>query len=335
MAIALTNLDLSHLLYDAQAQGEQIYQPMDFGPQIKVPKCMGQGNHRMFELRGGLKIEIFSANFQQSLALTKQHSDTFPITAKFYLSGGTRIKTSPVKGIENDYIERAGCSYLYHLPDLVETEEWHSDQPIQVVMIFAHLDYFRELGAADNTLPQPLQQLMQDTKRFHQSLGRITPGMIQVLRQMIYCPYQGSAQQLYLESKALELLAIQFACLEADFTAPRPFTLKASDLERVQQAKEILTRQICDPPSLTSLARQVGLNEFALKQGFRQLFGTTVFGYLRDHRMQQAQALLRSSDVTIAQVAAQVGYGSPEGFSTAFRHRFSISPKAYQMKWRN
>ncbi|MEO0377755.1 MAG: helix-turn-helix transcriptional regulator, partial [Cyanobacteria bacterium P01_A01_bin.17] len=68
-----------------------------------------------------------------------------------------------------------------------------------------------------------------------------------------------------------------------------------------------------------------------LNQGFRQLFGTTVFGYLQRHRMQQAQSLLHDSDLSIAKVAATVGYRSPEAFSTAFRRQFAVSPKAYQL----
>ncbi|MEM6426043.1 MAG: AraC family transcriptional regulator [Cyanobacteria bacterium P01_D01_bin.128] len=335
MAIALTEDELYELMWHAQEQGEPIYQPMDLGPQFKVPKCIGQGNHRIFQLRGGLTIDIRSANFQQSFAVTKQHIDTFPITAKFCLSGRSRVKTSQVPGIADDYEEKAGCSYLYHLPDLVETEEWRSDQPIQVVMVYAHIDYFRGLSSSNDALPYPLQQLMQDTKRFHQPLGRTTPAMIQVLQQILHCPYQGSTQHLYLESKALELLALQFASLESDSPASKPAKLKASDLERVRYVRDILVEQICDPPSFTELVRLAGLNEFSLKQGFHQLFGTTVFGYLYNYRMQQAQMLLRSSEVSIAQVAAQIGYRNPEAFSTAFRRKYAISPKAYQLQQRS
>jgi AraC-like DNA-binding protein len=185
-----------------------------------------------------------------------------------------------------------------------------------------------------DTLPRPLQRLMQGSKRFHQPLGQMTLAMKQVLQQILHCPYQGSAQYLYLESKALELLALQFACLDADSSAPRQSTLKASDLERVQYAREILVQHLCNPPSLTELAHQVGLSDRKLKQGFRQLFGTTVFGYLRDYRMEQAQRLLYHPHMTVARVAAKVGYRNPEAFSTAFRRKFAVSPKTYQLEQR-
>jgi AraC-like DNA-binding protein len=56
-----------------------------------------------------------------------------------------------------------------------------------------------------------------------------------------------------------------------------------------------------------------------------------VFGYLRDYRMQQAQHLLHQSHMSVAQVAAKVGYRNSEAFSTAFRRQFAVSPKAYQL----
>ena len=332
MAIALTDTDLHNLLVQTHEQGEPVYQPTDLGYQLKMPQQIGQGGDCTLQLRRGLTIDIRNIQLQQALALTNHHKETFPIVAKFYLSGGSRVKTPHVPGIEADYEEIAGHNYLYHLPDLTETEEWRSDQPIQVVMISANVDYFQGLSTTDDALPQPLQHMMQDTKRFHKSLGKITPAMAQVLQQILGCPYQGSAQHLYLESKASELLALQIACLAADTPAPKPFKLNTSDLERVQYAREIVVQRLCDPLSLTDLARQVGLNECTLKRGFRHLFGTTVFGYLRDCRMQQAQTLLRSPHLTIAQVAAQVGYRNPEAFSTAFRRKFAISPKAYQLR---
>jgi AraC-like DNA-binding protein len=331
MAIKITEPDIADLREQAQQQGEQTYQITEFGGQYNLSKQFGEGCDRLIQLRGGLTIYIRNNQFWQSLNIERQHGEIFPVTAKFCLSGGSRVKTSHVPEIKAEYEEVTGCNYLYHLPNLIEVEEWQANISNQVVMIYANIDYFRALNPTGEALPRPLQRLMQGRERFHQPLGKMTPAMKQVLEQILYCPYQGSAQQLYLESKALELLALQFACLDADLPASKSCKLKPGDLERVQYAREILVKRVCNPLSLVELARQVELNECTLKQGFREVFGTTVFGYLRDYRMHQAQMLLRSPDLTIAQVAAQVGYRNPEAFSTAFRRKFAINPKAYQM----
>ncbi|VEP18297.1 Transcriptional family [Hyella patelloides LEGE 07179] len=332
--LALTIEDIKELQAQAEQQGELIYQKTELGIQENLPRKLGEAGIRIIQIRGGLTICIGSGQLWQTLNLERHHGRTFPVVAKFYLSGSCRVKTSGVSEIEPDYEEVAGYNYLDHLSSMTKFEQWRSNAPLQIVEIYANVDYFCNFSTTKNTLPRPLQILMQDSERFHQSLGKITPAMVQVLQQILHCPYQGSTQQLYLESKALELLTLQFACLEADSPTSSQRPLNPSDLERVQYARDILVKHLNNPPSLTELTHQVGLSDRKLKQGFRFLFGTTVFGYLRDYRMKQAQYLLHSHHITVAQIANQVGYRNPEAFSTAFRRKFGVSPKAYQLgRW--
>ncbi|MEM7062509.1 MAG: AraC family transcriptional regulator [Cyanobacteria bacterium P01_B01_bin.77] len=329
--LKLTDANIEDLMDEAHQQGEQIYRTTEFGLHNRWLKQVGKGHHHLLKLRGGLTIYILEGRLYQHLKVKKYHDNTFPLTAKFYLSGASRIQTTNFPEIESDYIETTGHHYLYYLPELTEEEAWQADLPIKVVMIYADVDYFRMLGSIYGELPSPLRQLMHTTKRFHQPMGKMTLAMTQVLQQILHCPYRGPAGYLYLESKAQELLALQLAALDVDSTANTLSPFKAANLERVQYARDILVAKLSNPLSMMELSRQVGLNEQTLRQGFRYLFGTTVFGYLRDCRMEQAQQLLRQTDITIAQVAHQVGYRNPEAFSTAFRRQFSISPKAYQL----
>jgi AraC-like DNA-binding protein len=107
-----------------------------------------------------------------------------------------------------------------------------------------------------------------------------------------------------------------------------PDKISPSDLDRLYQAKEILLQDLENPPSLLELAQQVGLNDYKLKAGFRQVFGTTVFGYLHQQRMQRAYDLLTSSDLNVTEVANQVGYTSLSAFSSAFKKFFKVSPSS-------
>lgn len=309
-----------------------IYRQTEFGIKASLPQKLGVGGDRLIYLRDGLTLQIRNARLWQNISIEQQHEHSFPLVSKFYLSSFSRIQTPGVSDIADDYEEMAGCNYLYHLPNHTEFEEWQSDKLIQVVMVFANADYFRAFNLDRDALHNPLQKLIQGdaNQRFHQSFGT-TPAMHQVLQQILHCPYQGLTQQLYLESKALELLALQFAGWKADAFS-RQTILRSDDIERLHHAKEILVQHSANPSSLMELARQVGLNDRKLKQGFRHLFGTTVFGYLQDYRMQQAKQMLQDPNLTIAHVAATVGYKNPEAFSTAFRRKFAVSPKVYQLQ---
>lgn len=132
-----------------------------------------------------------------------------------------------------------------------------------------------------------------------------------VLQQIMHCPYQGAMKRLYLESKVMELIALRLGqFLEASGGQKRSPSLRADDVERIYRAKEILLQNLTDPPSLATLARRVALNEHKLKVGFRELFDTTVFGYLHTQRMERAKQLLEAGSMTIIAIAQTVGYAT-------------------------
>ncbi|MEM9819285.1 MAG: AraC family transcriptional regulator [Cyanobacteria bacterium P01_D01_bin.6] len=331
--MAITEADFLEICTNAQQNGEIFCRSTDVESEGDLPDKLGYGRRHTINLRGGLSIDIINMKMRQTLLLERQHPSEFYLTAKFYLSGSSRVQTKDLPSPKADYAEMAGCQYLYHLPDILEQEEWLANEPHHIVIISARPDYFRSFLMDENPVAQPLKRLLEGNKheRFHQGLGQITPAMSQVLHQVIQAPYQGIMQQMYLESKALELLTLQFAHWSEIHPLARSRPVPADELERLHAARAILARNLDQPLTLSDIAQRIGLNEYRFRQSFRRAFDTTPFGYLHHCRMQQAQHLLLNSSLTIAGVAARVGYRNPEAFSTAFRRQFNISPKAYQL----
>ena len=98
------------------------------------------------------------------------------------------------------------------------------------------------------------------------------------------------------------------------------------DFERLQEARGILEVEFVDPPGLFELARRVGLNDFKLKRGFKEAFGTTVFGYVRRLRMDKAKSLLENGDLNVTEAALEAGYSLLGHFAASFKKRFGILP---------
>ena len=159
----------------------------------------------------------------------------------------------------------------------------------------------------------------------HAACSPITPAMKQVIGQILSCPYQGATRRTYLKRQALALVGLY---LEAIGQRRR----YEAALDYVYQAGTILRNQMTNPPTVAVLARQVGTNRRKLIEGFHQLYGTTPFGYLRDYRLGQARWLLMTSDLSIHQVAAAVGYTSRSNFALAFRQRMGLNPKTFQLE---
>ncbi len=332
MAIVLNETDWDELCRTAQLQGESIYQQSTTSLWFHLPQQFGKGGEQTIFLRDGLVLSIRNGELWEDLFLKRQHECSFPLVSKFFINGYSRVHTVNIPNGKDEYEEVTGCHYVYCLPELAETEKWRAKESIQVVTISAYLNYFKQFEYCDSILPKPLRKLVElnSIQPFHHSLGRTTPAMAQVLQQILGCPYQGLMQQLYLEGKALELLALQFAqWVEPQRVTNHSICLRGDDIDRLHAARAILIEQASNPPSLIQLARQVGLNDRKLKQGFLQVFGTTVFGYLHDYRLERSQQLLDAGEMNVTEVAHAVGYASLPSFSKAFRKKFGNSPIAY------
>lgn len=153
------------------------------------------------------------------------------------------------------------------------------------------------------------------------------------LRQILACPYQGVLRRLYLESKALELITHSLArWVPVEAGAAKPFALRPQDIERVHHARELIGSDLVNPPKLLDLARSVGLPHPRLNFGFRELFGTTVFDYIRQARLKKARSLLDEGRMNVTEVAYAVGYSSLSHFAKSFKKYHGTPPGTYLRK---
>lgn len=90
-------------------------------------------------------------------------------------------------------------------------------------------------------------------------------------------------------------------------------------------ARDVLNDRLQAPPSLPLLAREVGINVNKLCAGFRQQFGTTVHGYVRERRLATAFELLSARRISVSEAAWQCGY-TDSHFAKVFRARFGMLP---------
>lgn len=217
---------------------------------------------------------------------------------------------------------------------------WQSQDRVSKFDLFLSGQTLQDwLSCAADELPRPLQKVAEGSVAFDPNVAfwqksSTTSQMKQVIDQILICPFQGFTQRLYREAKALELVSLRLAQLR-DPVLPGRKPLGREDVDRIWAARQILMERLVDPPHLTELAGVVGLNEFDLKRGFKQVFGTTVFGYLLQQRMDLAKQILLDPHLTVETVANKVGYASRNAFARAFRRCFGIYPKDYRREGRH
>mgnify|MGYP002780683998 CR=1 FL=1 len=292
---------------------------------LKVPVELGQGFRREIEWREGLNLTIDDYQPHDTLTLTiEEHPH--PIQMGFLLLGQYRERK----------IEEIGAGVNWLCGSGLATGILHEVFAQRLVQVDIHLSpaiYQSFVANAEGEIPESLQHLFRDVNQpYFYRYGSVTPEMQLALRQLLRCPFQGATKRMYLESKILELLALM---TEQERSTQLAAPIGMNEVDRIHEARKILLQRINHPPSLLELARLVGLNDNALKRGFRRVFGTTVFGYLHDYRLEQAQQLLASGEMKVTEVASAIGFESRSYFSIAFRKKFGMNPKEFQMQCKN
>ena len=156
--------------------------------------------------------------------------------------------------------------------------------------------------------------------------GAVDPAIQQAVYQIVNNPYKGDLQQLFLLSKSIELLVL---CAEScRLTLEKKETLITSptDKEKILAVRDLINEKLDCPPNLSTISRTVGLNEYKLKRGFKEVFNTTVFGYLSEQRLLLARQYLLDTGRTAAEIGYQLGYSTPQHFNNAFKKRFGTPP---------
>lgn len=159
----------------------------------------------------------------------------------------------------------------------------------------------------------------------------ITSKELVVLNQIMKHNGPKNMEKLYLKAKIYELLSIYFQPDENDFQNC-PFLEEEENVEKIKQVKSIIIERMAEPPSLKELAEEVDLPLHYLKDGFKQIYGETVFTFLWEYKMEYARRMLDTKKYNVSEIAYKIGYSTPSHFIAAFKKKFGITPKKYMGK---
>ena len=151
------------------------------------------------------------------------------------------------------------------------------------------------------------------------------------VEQLITSSLNPSFHTLYVRGKVFEILSLYFDETFNKNIEQCPFVDNSDEIIKIKKAKDLLIKDFNNPPTLESLAKDIGLNIKKLKIGFKDLYGMPVFTYLYHYKIDFARKLLIIKRQNINEVAGSVGYSSATHFIAAFKRKFGITPKQYSL----
>lgn len=150
-----------------------------------------------------------------------------------------------------------------------------------------------------------------------------------VLSQILQSKIHDSIKALYIKGKVYELLSLYFNKSEDPSIEQCPFLVDEENVRKIRRAKEIILERMTNPPSLENLAVEIGLSLKKLKDGFKELYGDTVYAYLLDHKMEEACRMLTTQKYNVNEVGLKLGYSTASHFIAAFKKKYGTTPKKY------
>jgi AraC-like DNA-binding protein len=104
-------------------------------------------------------------------------------------------------------------------------------------------------------------------------------------------------------------------------------------LPHLRRARDLADREYAEPLDLDALADAANVSKYHFARGFRAAYGDTPMRYVVRRRIERAQDLLRSANLTVTEICMLVGFSSLGSFSSRFRELVGESPTQYRNRW--
>jgi AraC-like DNA-binding protein len=319
---------------DVEDDVRRYYRPDSVQPflphdgQRYVPGFQGAVGYRdVVPIAPGFEMVVGDVRHSQAASITVLEHGVLKL--HYRLSGTGRAALDGDREIE---IPERSSTLLMHARDLRKQEWFLAGQHEQSVTLLCASSFLRaRLPDALTRLPARISEFLAGGGEgvYHEILP-LRADTARAAAALLACELSGSLRRLFAEAKAYELLTLSIqALLEGEQLHERgDFGLAPRDTERLSQARAALERSFLEPPTISALARDIGMNEAKLMRAFKQAYGRTIFDFTQQLRMERAKKLLETTGLTVTDIALEVGYEYSSNFTTAFKRHFGITPKA-------
>lgn len=287
-----------------------------------LPERIGSGVMQSDSFASGLRLVYSNMQFERPTTFVLE-STSWQFGICYSLAGSTELRLStyhrPISVLPGQNCHHA-------LPETTVTEEEvESARRIKVCVLFGS-KVLLDFAGEDEEAFLPFLQGVRDQACVHGN-NNILPQMHQTLNQLINCSYTGKARLLFLEGKALELLAHKLDQIRLETrSTPRQYRITPDDVERIHHAAWLLRQDPINPPDITTLSTRVEMGRSRFYECFKEVYNHSPAEHLRSYRLQLAKRLLRQGNHNVTEAALAVGYSNLSHFAKVFTSEFGVTP---------
>lgn len=277
-------------------------------------------------MREGVFVSLLDATPDSDAAFAYDKRSAL-VEFGFFLEGALRnaVRASPLGSMTMD--NSAGLGGMAFLREMSGTAHFAAGQRVRLLHIHVAPAALAGLLRGDMARAHPeLRRFSACREEDFCRQMRLSPQVLTAANELFLALQSGLPGALYLEGKTLELLGLQALGPDRGGAA---VALGPGDRKTLYAIRDQLQSECAAPPHLGDLARQYGMGVAKLQSGFKDMFGASVHGYLKEQRLQKARLLFETGDMNVSEVAWSIGYINISHFSAAYKKRFGILPKKH------
>ena len=200
-----------------------------------------------------------------------------------------------------------------------------------LISILISIKKFHKLFSEDSNNIQFLKDENINQKYYYEN--KISNPIFLVLNEIKRFDENSSTKNLFLKAKIYELFSHLYNRNRDLNIEQCPFLTNEENFKKIKRAKDIIIKNMTDPPSLVELSEEINLSLKKLKEGFKKIYGKPVYQFLIEYKMELAKKLLSENDFNVNEVSLKLGYSTASHFITAFKNKYGLTPKNYKKNY--
>jgi len=268
-------------------------------------------------------ILFLSSDFHEDIRIEKLQ-DTTHVSLHFQMRGNS---VADISGLKPGMGMSSGQFNLINCVDPISTFFFPKQKKYEYICVGLKPAFFNEVLVECGTDYESLLLKSQNSSSFSlfQNNHVINHFHLNALKLIQNPDLADSLKIPFLRSKVKELILLTLN----DYNGGQAINYKLiskTDEGKLLELREYLTANYLLTHTLEGLSKSFLLNEFKLKNGFKQLFGTSVFKYIQLLRLGYAYDLIQDGSLPIKEIAFLVGYESDAAFIRAYKNQYHNSP---------
>ncbi|MFD2565121.1 helix-turn-helix domain-containing protein [Aquimarina rubra] len=302
---------------------------------LTVASSYGSGQVRYTSLQNGLQTYDFNLKLNEDLEIPVCSITSDSLQFIYCLDGHCYHQFETFEEVAK--IEQFQTAVVHSDSGLSSSIIIKKDHKLVLNMIcIDKKQYFDKFGAQDNQFSKKIQSLLVniESKSKHFHLGNYNLKIAEQLKLLFGVEYSNEVSELLSQKGRYYLILakhIEQFHAEIENNSNTSGLLK-DELKAISQISEYIKENPEIQHSIKTLCLHSGLSPAKLQEGFKFMFERTVSDFVRNVRLEKAEKLIRTTDLTISEIVYSIGLTSRSYFCKIFKRKHLCSPKEYKLK---